>query len=140
MLVGIARTSWAEPLRGALADAALRWVRGARREPRVVEARALAGKLAPKAAAAAGAERALELEVLGYWVRSSKAARDVPFARARVRVRISDTSAAVFDRVVVTDTVVGERGMTAADLAARVADEVLAILRPHVRRAVAPWP
>jgi hypothetical protein len=25
-------------------------------------------------------------------------------------------------------------------LAARVAEEVLAILRPHVRRAVSPWP
>jgi len=46
----------------------------------------------------------------------------------------------VFDRVVVTDTIVGERRMPPAELAIRVAEEVLAILRPHVRRAVSPWP
>jgi hypothetical protein len=30
--------------------------------------------------------------------------------------------------------------MPAAELAARVAEEVLAILRPHARRVVSPWP
>jgi hypothetical protein len=67
-------------------------------------------------------------------------ARGIPVATARVRVRIADAERVVFERVVVTDTVVGERGMAPAALAARVAAEVLAILRPHARRAVAAWP
>jgi len=140
LLVAIAAARGAEPLRAALAEAAPRWIRAARREPRVVEARALAGPLAPKAVGAASAERAVELAVLGYAVRTNPAARDVPLARARVRVRISDARGVVFDRVVVTDTVVGERRMQPAEMAARVADEVLAILRPHVRRVVPRWP
>lgn len=134
----------AEPLRGALAGAAERWARAARREPRAVEPRALDGALAPKAVAAANAERAVLFEVVGYSVSASPGklpgARDVPLARARVRVRIFDASAVVFDRVVTTDSIVGERRMPPDELAARVADEVLAILRPHVRRAVSRWP
>ncbi len=57
----------------------------------------------------------------------------VPLARARVRVRIADTK---FDRVIRTDTIVGDRGFSAEQLAARTAREVLAILRPHLRRAL----
>jgi hypothetical protein len=60
-------------------------------------------------------------------------------ARARVRVWIADASAVVFDRVVVTDTVVGDKGLAPPELAARVAREVLAILRPHLRRQVPSW-
>ena len=45
----------------------------------------------------------------------------------------------MFDRVVVTDTVVGERKITEAELAARVAREVLAIVAPHLHRAVPAW-
>jgi hypothetical protein len=45
----------------------------------------------------------------------------------------------VFDRVVVTDTVVGDKGVAQPELAARVAREVLAILRPHMRRRVPSW-
>jgi hypothetical protein len=130
----------AEPLRAALAGAAERWARAASRAPRALEPRALDGALAPKAVATANAERAVAFEIVGYSVSASRGARDVPLARARVRVRISDASAVVFDRVVATDTIVGERQMPPAELAARVADEVLAILRPHVRRAVPPWP
>jgi len=143
LLVGIAPAAGAEPLRAALAGAAERWVRAARREPRVVEVRTLDARQAPRAVASANAERAIAFEILGYSVRSAGSAgsgRDVPLARARVRVWISDASAVVFDRVVATDTIVGERRMPPAELAARVADEVLAILRPHVRRAVSPWP
>jgi hypothetical protein len=140
LLVAIAAARGTEPLRAALAEAAPRWIRAARREPRLVEARALAGNLAPKTVGAASADRAVSLEVLGYAVRASPTARDVPLARARVRVRIFDARAVVFDRVVVTDTIVGERRMQPAGMAARVADEVLAILRPHVRRVVPRWP
>ncbi len=140
LLVGIASTSAAAPLRDALAGAALRWARAARREPRVVEARTLEGKLAPPAVASAGAERAVTFEIFRYAVESVGPARDVPLARARVRVRIADRSEVLFDRIVATDTIVGDRGMPAAELAARAAEAVLAILRPHVRRAVSPWP
>src|SRR5262249_19072087 len=119
LLVSIASSAGGAPLRDALAGAAERWGRGARRGPRAVEARSPAGPLGPKAVAAANAERAVELEILGYEVRSGGAARDVPLARARVHVRISDASAVLFDRVVATDTIVGERKMAPAALAAR---------------------
>jgi hypothetical protein len=56
-----------------------------------------------------------------------------------VRVQISDARKVVFDRVVATDTVLGERGMAPPELAARVAREVLAIVRPHLRRSVPAW-
>ena len=57
----------------------------------------------------------------------------VPLAKARVRVKIADTK---FDRIIRTDTIVGDRDFTAEQLAARTAREVLAILRPHLRRAL----
>jgi hypothetical protein len=137
LLVGIAALTAAEPLRAALTDAALRWTAAASREPRQVHVRELAARAAPKAVAAANAERAIAFEILGYSIVTRRA---VPLARARVRVRISDASAVVFERVVATDTVVGERGMAPEVLAARVAQEVLDILRPHMRRAASPWP
>jgi hypothetical protein len=127
----------APPLRAALADGAARWIRAAHREPRAFDGRSLEGPRALGAVAGANADRAITFEILGYFVVQDLG---VPLARARVRVRISDASAALFDRVVATDTVVGERGMSEAALAARVADEVLAILRPHARRWMAPWP
>jgi hypothetical protein len=140
LLVGIAPAAGVEPLRGARAGSVERWVRRARRDPRVVEARTLAGKLAAKAVASTNAERAVAFEILGYSIKSNPGARDVPLARARVRVQISDASAVIFDRVVATDTIVGDRRMPPNELAARVAEEVLAILRPHVQRAAWPWP
>jgi energy-converting hydrogenase Eha subunit H len=60
-------------------------------------------------------------------------------ARARIRVQLTDARSVVFDRIVVTDTVVGENGIAPAELAARVAREVLVILRPHLRRSVPLW-
>ena len=137
LLVGIGSPAEAAPLRAALADAALPWARAARREPRPVDVRDLGAKLAPKAVATANAERAIAFEILDYAI-TTKA--DIPLVRARVRVRISDASAVVFSRVVETDTIVGERRMSSDALASRVAQEVLAILRPHMRRAVPPWP
>jgi hypothetical protein len=60
-------------------------------------------------------------------------------ARARVRVQILGPRAVVFDRVVVTDTVLGDPGRGPLEVAARVAREVLAILGPHLRRSVPSW-
>jgi hypothetical protein len=78
---------------------------------------------------------------VGFWILDyAPEAGAVPMARARVRVRIADAQRVRFDRVVATDTVVGERGLAPAELAARVAREVLAILRPHLRRSVPGWP
>lgn len=71
----------------------------------------------------------LTLDVLTFATEPGK----VPMARARVRVRIADTK---FDRIVRTDTIVGDRDSTVEQLAARTAREVLAILQPHLRRAL----
>jgi hypothetical protein len=59
----------------------------------------------------------------------------IPMGHARVRVRIGDS----FDRVVVTDSVVGERNISMRDLAARTARAVLDIVDPHMRRKVPGW-
>jgi hypothetical protein len=120
-----------------MAGAVEGWTRAARREPKLVEASTLAKQLAASTVAAANAERAIAFEVLDYAVSLQG---DVPLARARVRVRIADASAVVFDRVVTTDTVVGARRMRGEAVAALVAQEVLAILRPHMRRVVERWP
>lgn len=78
-----------------------------------------------------GSATAIVLEVRGYEV----VAGAVPMARARVRLAIGTQ----FDRVLFTDTVVGEKGMASEALAARVAQEVLVIARPHLRRVVTSW-
>lgn len=137
ILVGI--RGWSpveEPFRRALTAAVDRWTRGAHREPRTVDPSTLIPQLAPQTVASAGAERAIAFEIMGLAITPG----GVPLARARVRVRISDARAVVFDRIVFTDTIVGERQMAPDALAARVALEVLAIVRPHMRKAVTPWP
>ncbi|MBL9013417.1 MAG: hypothetical protein JNL83_04525 [Myxococcales bacterium] len=63
----------------------------------------------------------------------------IPYARARVRAKITNGGTVLFDRVVVTDSVLGDKGIAPAALATRTAREVLDILRPHMRRAVAGW-
>lgn len=78
---------------------------------------------------------AIAIDILGFRVESG----EVPFARARVRVRVVDKSSVVFDRVIVTDTVVGDRKQAPDALAARTAREVLSILEPHLERKVAGW-
>jgi len=76
-------------------------------------------------------EGKLWLEVLAYKPSTGK----VPMARARVRA-ILEGGTTKFIRVVRTDTVVGDPRLSTDDLAARTAREVLAILRPHVRRTL----
>jgi hypothetical protein len=77
------------------------------------------------------------LHVLGYDVTPGP----VPLARARVRVELAARPgiASAFDRVVVTDTVVGDRNFSADQLAVRTARAVLDILEPHMRHAYAAW-
>lgn len=87
-------------------------------------------------AGGADSEATIALDPLSY----DRVDGRVPMARARVRVRISDKHKTLkFDRIVVTDTVVGEKDIPPAQLAARVAREVLAIVEPHMQRAIASW-
>ena len=64
---------------------------------------------------------------------------NIPSARARVRVRILAKGQVVFDRVVRTDTVVGDKGIASDALAARTAREVFAIVTPHLKKAIPSW-
>jgi len=133
--VGPAATRVVEPLRVALASAVPAWAGAHGRAASEVEPARLAKAAAAKTVATSDADRGILFEVLAYRV----VERPVPMATARVRVRIAGADGVGFERVVVTDTVVGDRAMTPEALADRVAREVLAIMRPHVRRAVAPW-
>ena len=125
-----------DALLGALQAEVDAWARAAHREPRTIEASQLGDKRAAPTVRASGAGAALGFWIVGY----TQEIGALPMARARVRVQISDATAVVFDRVVVTDTVLGDKGLAPAELAARVAREVLAILRPHVVRSVPAWP
>ena len=95
----------------------------------------LVDMVVPTMPATHGRDLAIALDILGFRVESG----EVPFARARVRVRVVDKSKVVFDRVIVTDTVVGDRKQAADALAARTAREVLSILEPHLKRKVPGW-
>jgi hypothetical protein len=108
-----------ETLRAALALEVRPWAK--QRNFHIVES----GTAGPK----------LALEVKRY-----AATKDtIPYARARVRARISFNDEVVFDRVVVTDSVLGDKGIAPEALVTRTAREVLDILRPHMRRAVPRW-
>ncbi|HSN29843.1 MAG TPA: hypothetical protein VLT45_26330 [Kofleriaceae bacterium] len=82
-----------------------------------------------------GYDIALGFEVLAYTTLPGS----IPSARARVRVRVLAKGKVVFDRIVHTDTVVGDKGIASDALAARTAREVLAIVAPHLKRAVPTW-
>jgi len=95
----------------------------------------LVDMIVPTMASTKGRDLAIGFEVLGYVTVPG----DIPSARARVRVRIVDRSHVLFDRIVHTDTVVGEKGIAPDVLAGRVAREVLDIVEPHLRRADPSW-
>lgn len=122
-------------LLGALDTAVADWIRAHHREVRKLDPGKLDAKIAAHSVAAEGSDLAFGFWILDY----APDASPLPMARVRVRVQITDATAVLFDRVIATDTVVGETGMAVADLAGRVAREVLAILRPHVRRTVPSW-
>ncbi|MEO6772187.1 MAG: hypothetical protein ABI467_04085 [Kofleriaceae bacterium] len=122
-----------EALRAALEAELAPWARHRHHATRVLDLRALGD--GPRTIVAEHAELAVELEVLSIEI--SKDA--VPLARARVRVKIVDPQAVVFDRVIATDTIVGDRGIDRAKLISRVAREVLTIADPQVRRRIPSW-
>jgi hypothetical protein len=110
------KVAGAEPFRGQLASAMTSWVALHPGMPR-------------------GNGVAFVCDVRGY----SQLPGKVPMARARVHVAITAGGTKLFDRVVVTDTVVGDKASTAEQLAARVAREVTSILDPHMRRVIPAW-
>ncbi|HEY5950420.1 MAG TPA: hypothetical protein VIV40_33245 [Kofleriaceae bacterium] len=94
----------------------------------------LAAALDREAALWAATQRysaSVKLDVIGYKPQPGKP----PMARARVHVVISG-GATKFDRVMRTDTIVGDANSTPEQLAERTAREVLAILRPNLRRVL----
>jgi hypothetical protein len=86
---------------------------------------------------ASGTDLAISLRIVGYVVQPGIG--KIPLARARIHVLVSDAVGVVLDRVIVTDSVVGDRELSEAALASRVAREVLEIARGHLRRTVAAW-
>ncbi|MCX5741206.1 MAG: hypothetical protein NT062_01765 [Proteobacteria bacterium] len=139
MIIAVGASTAADPgvapLARALATAADAWIASHDREPRHVELAAMSPTSAVKTVAAARTELGITFEVARYAILTG----EVPYARARVRVRVAAASGIVFDRVVVTDSVVGDKGISLDQLTARVADEILAILRPHMRRTIGGW-
>lgn len=126
-----ARKPTGGPLPVALDAAVASWSRAHRRTVDKVDA----GKLA-----APGADLAIGFWILDFTVDDLPDLKRMQAARARVRVQITSARSVVFDRIIVTDSVLGEPGLGETELAARVAREVLAILRPHLRRSVPSWP
>jgi hypothetical protein len=108
----------------------------AHRHHEVVVSSAL-GKNASKSVSIRKADFAIELNVLDVTIDHND--DQIPLATARVRVRISDPQSTVFDRVVVTNTIVGEKNLAADKLIERIAREVLSIAEPHVRRRIPTW-
>jgi hypothetical protein len=119
------------PLRDALQHELEPW---AKRKVEVMP-NVLVDMVVPAMPATHGADAAIALDVVAFSISGDA----VPLARARVRVRVVDRSQVVFDRVIVTDTVVGDRRQSSEALAARTAREVLAILDPHLKRKLAGW-
>jgi hypothetical protein len=133
MLVALgAGTTAGEPLRLALTEATDAWLRVRHREPRATPLPSLAQPFAVSTLGKQHVAAALAIEVLAYTVEPGV----IPLARARVHVRIADAEHDLFDRVIATDTIVGDRDQAPARLAERVATEVLAILTPNAARAL----
>lgn len=123
----------AAPLRAAVEP----WARHHARAPHALPPPPTAGAQIDlvKAVAGEGVPLGIALEVVSY----APVAGVAPMARARVHVQIASATQVLFDRVIATDTVVGNKAMAADALAARVAAEVLAILGPHFTRTVPSW-
>jgi hypothetical protein len=122
------------PLRGALQAAVADWSRAHHRVPRDTDP----ARLTAAALTTAGADLAIGFSILDWSIEQPDDRAQPAMARARVRVQILGPRT-VFDRVVATDTVLGDPGRGPPELAARVAREVLAILGPHLRRSVPSW-
>jgi len=127
------QTGDAQLLRTALETAVAPWAAHRHHALRVLDVHQLDG--GAKTVVSERADVAIELDVLALFIEGGA----VPLARARVRLKIVDAQAVVFDRVIVTDTIVGEKGLDRAKLAERAAREVLSIADPQLRRRIPTW-
>lgn len=138
LLVGVS-TSSASASQDALKDAFVAqvspWAARQRREPKQVEAKLLHADSAVTAIKAAGTDLGIAFEIKSFSISNDT----IPIGRARVHVVVADAVGVLFDRVVVTDSVVGDKAIKTDVMAARVAREVLDILRPHLKRLVKAW-
>ena len=127
-------TPQTQALRTALEAALTPWAAHRHHATRVLDIHQLGD--GPKKVVAERADLAVELDVLSIDLEFTT---PVPMATARVRMRIIDPQSVVFDRVIVTDTIVGEKGLDADKLTERVAREVLSIADPHLKRRIPTW-
>ena len=80
-------------------------------------------------------ESTLQFELLSFTVTPGK----IPLAKARVRMRVYEAGKLKFNRVIRTDTIVGDRDITEQAFAERAAREVLLIAHANLRRILADW-
>ncbi len=129
------RSASQDALKDAFTAQLAPWAKRQRREPKPVEAKLLRKGTAVKTIKAQGTDLGLALEIKSFSITDDA----IPFARARVHVVLADAAGVLFDRVVVTDSIVGDKGIKTDAMAARAAREVLDILRPHLKRLVTAW-
>jgi hypothetical protein len=126
----------AQHLQTALRDEAQSWARQHDHTANSIEPALLDNKNgAPGAVASHGGQFGIALHVVSMSITPGR----VPMARARVRMRIIKPEGIRFDRMIHTDTIVGDREITEAEFAARVAREVLSIVHPNIHRTVSSW-
>ena len=127
-LVLVALTASKSPLHDAIAGALDEWAKRGHHELKL-------GAADAKAVAAAHADVGITLDVVSYYAEDiAIAGGKAPSAYAKVRLRVANGSKQVLDRVIATDTVLGDR----AHLAELVAREVLWIAEPRLRK-VSAW-
>jgi hypothetical protein len=128
----LVRTSGIETLAKPLAAALEPWAMRRHHATRTI-----VEKVTPAFVTAQHADFSIELEVKSVTI--DRDDLGIPLATAKVHVRIVDAQAVVFDRTIVTDTIVGEKKLDDAKLLERVAREVLAITDPNVKRRISTW-
>ncbi len=127
-IVRVALAASTSPLHDALAAALDPWTQRGHHAMQL-------GAADAKSVAAAHAEIGIALDVVAYTVEDLEVAGGkTTSARARVRMRVANGTKLVFDRVIATDTVLGDR----AHLPELVAREVLWIAEPRLRK-VSTW-
>lgn len=124
-----------ELLATGLAAELPQWGVSHKRDARPVEPDRLSRAAAIKTTQEMSADVGVALEVLSFTVDPGT----VPLGRARVRVRVIHKGTILFERVVRTDTIVGDKGITEQEMAARTGREVLAIVNAQLRRLVEGW-
>jgi hypothetical protein len=138
LLVGVSTSSKSasqDALKDAFVAQIAPWAARQRREPKTTEAKLLRAGDAVKTIKAGGTDLGIAFEIKSFSISDDT----IPLGRARVHVVVADAAGVLFDRVVVTDSVVGDKNIKTDVMAARVAREVLDILRPHLKRLVTAW-